>query len=65
MVPKLGVFPSRAPLTKQERMLLSYLAGTPKEELIAQSHPDDLFEVNGQSNDFSPDRGQTRQGNNR
>ena len=31
------VFPSPAPLSEQERLLLGYLAGTPQEEVIAQS----------------------------
>jgi hypothetical protein len=34
------VFPSNAPLSEQERMLLLYVHGTSREELIAQSHPD-------------------------
>jgi hypothetical protein len=35
------VFPTPAPLSEQEQLLLRYLAGTPKEELIAQSRPDE------------------------
>ncbi|HKV95782.1 MAG TPA: hypothetical protein VJW20_24785 [Candidatus Angelobacter sp.] len=35
------VFPTPTPLSEQERLLLSYYARTPREELIAQSHPDD------------------------
>ena len=34
------VFPSRTPLSEQERALLQYLQGTPREEIVAQSHPD-------------------------
>lgn len=34
------VFPSRSPLSEQEKLLLRYLAHTPREELIAQSRPD-------------------------
>ena len=34
------VFPTPAPLSDQERMLLGYLAGTPRQEIIAQSKPD-------------------------
>jgi hypothetical protein len=34
------VFPTPEPLSKEERMLLSYLSRTPREELVAQSHPD-------------------------
>ena len=37
---RLDVFPTRSPLSEQERLLLRYLAGTPREELIAQSRPD-------------------------
>ncbi|HEY1938896.1 MAG TPA: hypothetical protein VGJ33_13260 [Candidatus Angelobacter sp.] len=33
-------FPSPAPLSEQEKLLLSYYAGTPREEVIAQSRPD-------------------------
>jgi len=35
------VFPSLVPLTDQEKLLLRYLAGTSKEEVVAQSHSDD------------------------
>ena len=35
------VFPTPTPLSEQERLLLSYYARTPREELIAQSHPDE------------------------
>ncbi|HZD94799.1 MAG TPA: hypothetical protein VE133_11125 [Candidatus Sulfotelmatobacter sp.] len=35
------VFPTPAPLSEQEQLLLRYFAHTPKEELIAQSHPDE------------------------
>jgi hypothetical protein len=35
-----AVFPTPAPLSEQEKLLLSYLAGTPREEVVAQSHPD-------------------------
>ena len=34
------VFPSRSPLSEHDKLLFRYLAGTPKEELIAQSHSD-------------------------
>ena len=34
------VFPTATPLSDQERMLLGYLAGTPRQEIIAQSKPD-------------------------
>jgi hypothetical protein len=35
------VFPSPSPLSEQERLLLRYLAITPREELVAQSRPDE------------------------
>jgi len=34
------VFPAPAPLSEQERFLLGYLAGTPQQEVIAQSRPE-------------------------
>lgn len=36
-----AVFPTPTPLSEQEKLLLSYLAGTPPEEIIAESHPDE------------------------
>ena len=36
-----AVFPTPTPLSEQERLLLQYYTRTPREELIAQSHPDD------------------------
>jgi hypothetical protein len=36
-----AVFPTPTPLSEQEQLLLRYYAGTPREELIAQSHPDE------------------------
>jgi len=36
-----AVFPTPTPLSEQEKLLLSYLAGTPREEIIAESHPDE------------------------
>jgi hypothetical protein len=35
------VFPTPTPLSEQEQLLMRYLAGTPKAELIAQSRPDE------------------------
>jgi hypothetical protein len=35
------IFPTPMPLSEQEKLLLSYYARTPREELIAQSHPDE------------------------
>ncbi|HJT53928.1 MAG TPA: hypothetical protein VJ848_08770 [Candidatus Angelobacter sp.] len=37
---KKEVFPTPAPLSQQEKLLLRYLAGTPRQEVQAQSHPD-------------------------
>src|SRR5579864_7911544 len=36
-----AVFPTPTPLSEQEKLLLRYLAGTPREEVIAESHPDE------------------------
>jgi hypothetical protein len=36
-----AVFPTPTPLSEQEKLLLSYVAGTPREEVAAQSHPDE------------------------
>ena len=36
-----AVFPTPTPLSEQERLLLSYYSHTPREEVIAQSHPDE------------------------
>jgi hypothetical protein len=36
-----AVFPTPTPLSEQERLLLSYYSRTPREEVIAQSHPDE------------------------
>jgi len=36
-----AVFPTPTPLSEQEKLLLSYLAGTPREEVVAESHPDE------------------------
>jgi hypothetical protein len=35
------VFPTPTPLSEQEQLLLRYMTFTPREELIAQSHPDE------------------------
>jgi hypothetical protein len=35
------VFPTPTPLSEQEQLLLRYMTATPREELIAQSHPDE------------------------
>jgi hypothetical protein len=36
-----AIFPSPSPLSEQEKLLLSYLARTPREEMIAQSRPEE------------------------
>jgi hypothetical protein len=35
------VFPTPTPLSEQEQLLLHYVARTPREEVVAQSHPDE------------------------
>ncbi|HEX2331069.1 MAG TPA: hypothetical protein VHN74_20260 [Candidatus Angelobacter sp.] len=47
-VPKLGSFPESAPLSDQERLLLSYVGRTPPQELIAQSRPDEPMKFDGE-----------------
>jgi hypothetical protein len=39
--PRQTLFPTPTPLSEQEKLLLSYYARTPREELIAQSHPEE------------------------
>jgi hypothetical protein len=36
-----AVFPTPTPLSEQEQLLLRYYTGTPREEVVAQSHPPD------------------------
>ena len=36
-----AIFPTPTPLSEQEKLLLSYVAGTPREEVVAQSHFDE------------------------
>lgn len=36
-----AIFPTPTPLSEQERLLLSYYSHTPREEVIAQSRPDE------------------------
>jgi hypothetical protein len=43
-----AVFPTPTPLSEQEQLLLRYMTFTPREELIAQSHPDDPAVVGDQ-----------------
>jgi hypothetical protein len=39
------VFPTPAPLSEQEKLLIRYLSRTPREELVARSHPDEIEEL--------------------
>lgn len=50
------VFPTPVPLSKQEILLLRYLSRTPREELLAQSHPDPLPDdaANEEGSDLFP-----------
>jgi hypothetical protein len=43
-----AVFPTPTPLSEQEKLVLSYFAGTPREQVIAQSHPDEPPLMEGQ-----------------
>lgn len=43
-----AVFPTPTPLSEQERLLLSYYSSTPREEVIAQSRPDEPAVVGDQ-----------------
>lgn len=53
---RLPVFPAPTPLSEQERLLLSYYTRTPREELIAQSRPDEPPAVSDdQSNVVGPE----------
>jgi hypothetical protein len=36
-----AVFPTPTPLSEQEQLLLRYYASTPREEVVAQSHPEE------------------------
>lgn len=47
-----ALFPTPAPLSEQEKLLVHYMSATPREELIAQSRPDDQDQ---QKDDGSPD----------
>jgi hypothetical protein len=38
------VFPTPAPLSDQEKLLLKYLSATPRQEIVAQSHSDKALE---------------------
>ena len=43
-----AIFPTPTPLSEQEQLLLRYMTATPREELIAQSHPDEAPVVGDQ-----------------
>lgn len=45
------VFPSPEPLSEQEKLMLRYLSATPRQELLAQSHPDPLPDEKALGND--------------
>ena len=38
------VFPTPIPLSEQERLLLRYLAGTPRDEIVSHAHEDEPIE---------------------
>ena len=46
------VFPTPSPLSEQEKLLLRYMAGTPRQEIVAQARPDDF----PADQDSGPDR---------
>jgi hypothetical protein len=48
-----SVFPSPSPLSEQEKLLLSYYARTPREELVAQSHPDEPPAISDSDGDIA------------
>ncbi|MBZ5508868.1 MAG: hypothetical protein LAO78_25695 [Acidobacteriia bacterium] len=49
------VFPTPTPLSEQERLLLRYYAGTPREEVVAQSHPDEPPVITEDQTEAIPD----------
>jgi hypothetical protein len=49
------VFPTPAPLSEQEQLLLRYVAGTPREEVVAQSHPDEPPAITEDQTEAIPD----------
>jgi hypothetical protein len=61
------VFPTPEPLSNQERMLLRYLAQTPREELLTESHPDPDFDedlLRGRQRFFNSSANSRNSGNN-
>ncbi len=56
------VFPTPTPLSDQEKLLLRYMARTPREEIVAQSRPDeDITEKPGEDRPFQQMLMQTQQ----
>jgi hypothetical protein len=55
------VFPSPTPLSEQERLLLSYLTSTPREEIVAQSHPDEPPVIGQDQTEAVPDQSRAPQ----
>jgi hypothetical protein len=49
------IFPTPVPLSEQEQLLLRYVAGTPREELIAQSHPEEPPVIDPDQSQAIPD----------
>jgi hypothetical protein len=49
------IFPSPTPLSEQEQLLLHYVAGTPREEVVAQSHPDEPPVITEDQTEAIPD----------
>jgi len=49
------VFPAPTPISEQERLLLGYLAGTPQQEVIAQSRPERPVLDEGLESEPSPE----------
>jgi hypothetical protein len=59
------VFPSPSPLSEQEKLLFRYMAATPRQELVAQSHPDEPpTDAPPQDQSALPARGSTNQPSN-
>lgn len=50
-----AIFPTPTPLSEQEQLLLRYLTGTPQEELIAQSRPEEPPVMNPDQSQAIPD----------
>jgi hypothetical protein len=50
-----AIFPTPTPLSEQEKLLLRYLAGTPREEVIAQSRPEEPMTADQDQTEAIPD----------